>query len=165
MDGQSQNNEYPTPTQIFRSKAHTFKDRWSVPRLLAPELKVEGKLEVNSGEELPIRSPKSASPHRVLGLHVEVDGLAVGKVPYLAEAQTHRNVFDPGAGVEDQQTRASKIQSMVEVVVGKRLECRLLRDRACASPEGVLIGEAMQLDRGQVIELQADEPSLRPARR
>jgi len=54
---------------------------------------------------------------------------------------------------------------MVEVVVGKRLECRLLRDRACASPEGVLIGEAMQLDRGQVIELQADEPSLHTARR
>ena len=136
-----------------------------MPRFPAPDLKVDGKLEVDPGEELRSRSPKSASPHRILRLHVEVDGLAVGKVPYLAEAQTHRNVFDPGAGVEDQQTRASKIQSMVEVVVGKRLECRLLRDRACASPEGVLIGEAMQLDRGQVIELQADEPSLRPARR
>jgi hypothetical protein len=101
-----------------------------VPRLLAPDLKVDGKLEVDPGEELPSRSPKSASPHRILGLHIEVDGLAVGKIPYLAEAQTQRNVFNPGAGVEDQQTRASKIQSMVEVVVDKRLEGRLMRDRA-----------------------------------
>jgi transposase len=41
-------------------------------------LKVDGELEVDPGEELPSRSPKSASPHRILGLHVEVDGLAVG---------------------------------------------------------------------------------------
>jgi hypothetical protein len=186
-----------------------FKDRWSVPRLLAPELKVHGKLEVDPGEELPSRSPKSASPHRILGLHVEVDGLAVDKVPYPAKAQTHRNVFNPGAGVEDEQTRASKIQSMVEVVVDKRLEGRLLRDRPCAFTESVLIGEEsaqksplcgidrnpsdtglpflsaevgvgfgwqhhersgsvrrpMQLDRGQVVELQAAEPGLRTARR